>query len=99
MLKDPSDNENGMANLIIDINIINTKHSLLIADLTLSNPIKIIAKRMNGLEYCLIVAVQPKYIFLKMLTSVYFYSLNSHIKGKSFLCGIVHAIKAFLEVI
>ena len=71
----------------------------MIADLTLSNPIKIIEKMMSGLENCLIVAVQPKYIFLKMLTSISFYSLNSHIKGKSFLCGIVHAINAFLEVI
>lgn len=99
MFKDPNDKESGITNLIADISIINTKHNLLKADFTWSNPIKMMEKRMRGLENCLIVAVQPKYIFLKTLTSTYFYSLNYHIKGKSFLWGIVHAIKAFLDVI
>ena len=46
------------------------------------------------------VDVHPKYMFLKMLISIYFfYSLSCHIKGNYFLCGMVQAMRAFLDVI
>lgn len=90
----------GIISRIIDVRSSNIKHILSNADLTLSNPMSTIDRKINGFEQCLIVAVHPKYIFLKILISTYFfYSFIYHINGNSFLCGIVQAMRAFLDVI
>lgn len=86
ILKDPRVKVNDTASRMIDVNNINVKQILFIADLTLSNPMSTIDKRISGFAYCLIVDVHPKYIFLKTLISIYFfYSLSCHIKGNYFL--------------